>query len=113
MDENTMPTIVELKLLRGALAWVPRVAGAFLESDLEEALARLGISIDRAREIIDIRTQHGKTEQAGWLYPPGLDPYPYEPNRLIRDAAGRRMVEKENATIEFMEAESGRMHAAA
>jgi hypothetical protein len=104
----------ERALYEQAVATVTRAPDkSFAEADLEAALADL-IEINvgkekrkRAKEIISSRARPGATEPAGQLVLPGLDPYLYEPDRLIRDDSGN-VVENRNASIEFKQADARR-----
>jgi hypothetical protein len=61
----------------------------------------------RAKEIIDRGTKPKGSPPHGQLALPGIDPYPWEPKRLIRDDKGR-IIEQENATLPYKTAETQR-----
>jgi len=87
--------------------------GSYREIDLLEELAKL-LPIDLAREklkkakkLIDNLAKPGSTEPDGQLSLPGLNPYDYEPDRLVRDNSGN-IVENSKATPPFKTAEAQR-----
>jgi hypothetical protein len=90
-----------------ALALVPRNKDGSLPTDkLVDAVASL-ITIDeaserkrKARALVDRRTAPGATEPHGQLVLPlaNLEPYPYEPNRLVK--AGSVLIEQDRAKPE-------------
>jgi hypothetical protein len=106
----------ENALIEEAKAKVPRdIEQGMQEAALEQALATL-ITVDldrerlrRAKEIISNKAKPGGVDPAGaaQLFLPGLDPYFYEPDRLVRDDAGR-IIENYKATIKFKQADARR-----
>jgi hypothetical protein len=94
-------------ILDQALARVKRNKDGSIPTDkLIEAVADL-ITIDveserkrKARALVDRRTAPGSTEPHGQLVLPlaNLEPYPYEPNRLVK--AGSSVIEQDRARPE-------------
>lgn len=88
--------------------------GGFPEIDLLTALKGL-ITIDvdaeawrKAKSIIDNATKPGSTEETDQqLRLPGLEPYYYEPSRLIRDGNGN-IIQQDKATPPYKLAELAR-----
>jgi hypothetical protein len=60
-----------------------------------------------AKDVIDSETKPGGTDPTGQLCFPGMERYPYEPDRLIRDDQGR-LIEQDKSTSGYKFAESGR-----
>jgi hypothetical protein len=60
-----------------------------------------------AKRIVARRKRPGQTPPDGQLVLPGLDPFAYEPERLVADDAGR-VVENRNARPSFKAAEARR-----
>lgn len=65
----------------------------------------VGSAPSNAARVVRHRQRHGATAPDGRLVFPGLDPYRYEPNRLISDGEGR-IVEQFRARLEFKRAEA-------
>jgi hypothetical protein len=86
---------------------------AFNEAELLKILANLLDSnrgAERRRQaenIIDHHCRHGSTCAHGTLRFPGLEPFPYEPDRLVRDGEGH-IVELSEATLPFVIADAKR-----
>ncbi len=85
----------------------------FSEPELVDELTKL-IDFDvqrekrkKAKKMIDDLAKPGSTEPSGQLCLPGLEPYDYEPERLVRDEQGR-IVENAFATPSFKTAEAKR-----
>lgn len=101
-------------LIQKALEDVARLRdGGAKEEDLIAILAAaIHINVPeekqrRAKEMIDRRTKPKSTEPSGQLCFVGMDPYPYEPDRLIRDDEGR-IIEQKRAAPPYKRAEAKR-----
>ena len=68
--------------------------GDFVEEDLHANVKKLiDIDVDQAKDrlakaIIDSETRPGSTDSVGSLWLPTMEPYDYEPERLIRNDEG-------------------------
>lgn len=101
-------------LYEQAVAGVTRAPdGSYREDDLIAELIKL-INIDTQREkakkakrIIDNLAKPGATEPDGQLCLPGLAPYDFEPERLVRDEYGN-VVENQMASPSFKTADARR-----
>lgn len=101
--------------LSAVLAKVKRLRdGGVDEQTLIETLAKEIIidvaeeKIRRAKDLIDRQTKPNSTEPLGQLELPGISqPYPYEPERLIRDDLGK-IIEQRRATPPYKRAEAQR-----
>ncbi len=71
--------------------------------DFDEAQERRG----KARRIIANRKRPGTTAPDGSVVFPGMEPYSYEPRRLLADDEGN-VVENRNARVKFKVAETRR-----
>lgn len=93
-------------------------AGDIVEKSLVELVAH-AIDFDadkerlgKAQRIVAHRKRPGQTSPDGVVVIPGLEPYAYEPHRLIADAAGN-LVENQHARQVHKQAEAGRARDAA
>jgi hypothetical protein len=64
----------------------------------------------RARSIVDGFTKAGRTAPEGQLMLPGFDPFPYEPNRLIKDETLKNVAPEKRSNPEYRRARLNRMH---
>lgn len=87
--------------------------GGFIRDDLLVALKSL-IIIDveaakdrEARAIFDQETRKGTTDVTGNLWLDGMNPYGYEPDRLVQDDDGH-VIEQDKALISYKFAEDRR-----
>jgi hypothetical protein len=71
---------------------------ANIDYDLDEAKRRL------AQRVIASRKRSGQTVAAGAVVSPGMEPYAYEPHRLLDDGAGN-VVENQHARPAVKQAE--------
>lgn len=101
-------------LVQAALEKVERLRDqGIMEDKLVAVVAEaIHINVDeeklrRAKDLIDRRTKPKSTETSGQLLLPGLEAYAYEPDRLIRDDAGR-IIEQKKATPPYKHAEARR-----
>ncbi|RVL26632.1 hypothetical protein [Sinorhizobium meliloti] len=62
------------------------------------------IQEQRAKRIIEKWQRDGSTPNVGQIWLPGFDPISHEPLKLIASIDGKRMVEKDRASLEFLEA---------
>ena len=76
--------------------------------DFDEAKERRGL----AQRIVARRKRPGQTAAEGAVVFPGMEPYAYEPHRLIADDAGN-LIENRDAKVRFKAAEATRAQQAA
>ena len=87
--------------------------GSIIESSLVDLLAA-SIDFDVAKErrgyaqrVVARRKRPGQTAPEGAIVLPGLEPYTYEPDRLLADDGGN-LIENQHARIKYKAAEAKR-----
>lgn len=92
--------------------------GSIIEASLVHLLAAsIDFDVDKerrghAQRIVARRKRPGQTSAEGAIVLPGLEPYAYEPHRLLADDKGN-VIENAEAVIQFKTAEAKRAQAAA